>query len=467
MKVNLPSWIKGKKREIDVGKSSIKGSRSTGPLDEGLYHFHKNRKIQTFSDARTITRVLKDSESGQKPDLALAFEEALLSIFQKYPNLENLTGVEKLLAEEKITAGIKYFIEILIIRNYQITDSLREQINYYLNFYNIPFSKKLQIKNIIDMFSQNSKDLDLFHNYIQGDPRNILFQLLGEDLVKYPSLRITKGPIGYEFRGSYEDINKLRKHSKGVGGFATFVPLKIGNKSVVIYLNFFIEGNQNTYSHELQHNINAMFLNFLNEGLIYDPLLVLKRIGKNPKFEKEILDKSYEANHKNLLSRFGDELLAQLRGQSSIERIKTNMLPVNSGSQYYNYTENFDTNNLSSVRGIKEYYYYSQKEDKIYPSISIVSEDDLKRAGLVLININEDLNLNAREEFKRNFNHEITRIIRALEIVLKNKDIDLKNVIGILSLSPVRKWEKLLKDLAIPIKRNRLLEALKKYLPRT
>jgi len=469
MKINLPSWIKGKNRQVDINSSKVKKTPNTAPLDEGLFHYHKDKKIQNYSDARTITRVLKESESGQKSDLSLAFEEALLKIFQKYPNPDKLTGFEKMLVVEKVTGALKYFIEILVIRNHEISDALKEQINYYLNFYNIPYSKKLQINNLINVLTRNKEELELFDDYLKGDPGNIFFQIFGDKLSNYPTLKITKGPIGYEFRGSLEDINKVYKisnPSKRVGGFATERNFRIGNKLVNIYINFFPEGSPNVYNHELQHNINRMFIYFINEGYIADQLFILKKISKNPHLEKKILEESYEATRKDLMSSFANELLAQIEGGASIEKINEYMKPSLSGKQYYNYFENFDSSNPESVRGITEYYYYSKSDDKIYPSVNIIPNEDLKRAGLTKINIDSKLNLQLRAELKIKFENDIKRILRALEIIMKKNEVDMKNVKQILSINPTNRWEKLLKDLAIPEKRSRILEDLRRYLSR-
>jgi len=49
---------------------------------------------------------------------------------------------------------------------------------------------------------------------------------------------------------------------------------------------------------------------------------------------------------------------------------------------------------------------------------------------------------------------------------MKKNEVDMKNVKQILSINPTNRWEKLLKDLAIPEKRSRILEDLRRYLSR-
>jgi hypothetical protein len=447
MKVKLPEIFGGQKKSIEVRESQIRKSPITGPLSNP-YQFQKDRKIQSFSDARTITRALDISETEQKPDLSLVFEEALIKIFEKYPNTESLPGNEKLLAEEKISGALKYFLELLAIRNFEFSDALKHQITHYCNYYKLPESRKNQIIDIFALLRQNRENLEMFNSSFNGNESIIFFQLFGEKLSSYPGLKITKGPIGYEIRGDTLSINKLYKSKKPAVGFATSKNFNINGQSLEILINVFSENRPYTYNHELQHNLNTLFKHHFQSGAILHPAFLLKKLSTNRENQGKILDEAYGENFKYVLFRFGNELLSQLRGSSTIEDIKTFMQQAASGSKYYDYLDEFTDEKNESLRGVEEYYYRSTNDNKIYPSSKLLTEEECKAGAFEKIEIDKNLNYRAKEKFKGKFVKETNRIIRALEIVLRNNKIDVNSLIEILSLTPINQWEGTLKNFA-------------------
>lgn len=422
----------------------------TAPLTPEPYPDRKIRKTPEYNDARSLTRKLNLSETEKNDDLSLAFESSVLKLFEKYPKTENLSEYEKAVLDERVSAGLKYFVELLAIRKYDL-EKVKPLILSFGKFYKLPTSKVSQIEGVLDAVIENKRNLNELEKAFSSKHEEVFKEIIGADITSYPGVKIVLGPIGYEVSGDLDQINKihnkLNNKNKSVGGFAMYRPFLINGKTVDIHFNFFVNGKASTYIHELQHNLNKIISKNRFDASFEETSKTLKNLAKNPQQHSEILDAHYKNRRKEIMRMLGDEILAQLRGGTSFEELvrhfKKDFLIKN--KSIYDYLAKVDEID-TPLRGGKEEYFYSPTEDKVV-TVTEISEEEIKKLGLIRVRANPLLKEMKRTELILKFNRDTSKILKSIGTIIKSKILSDKELVGILSLHPIENWPKLLDEI--------------------
>ena len=407
-----------------------------------------------FAEARINTRKLDVKELNKNE----VYQKILAEFIATTNSLPERYSRDSFIQKEKLFSKLKNYVELLVIRNKNISPKEFEEVLQLANKYNLDTMQIQKLTNLYKVLSKNSAEFSKISAALSKD--KILDQaqtfkiLTGKEKANYPSLKVTPGPIGFEIRGELNEINKLYRDIYGpssVLGYATEVPLKFDNRIVNVLVNYFGNNLTETYIHELQHNINKLMKDELKSKRIVDQELILRLLAKNPKDEKKILQLHYESVKNSLLFNFGDEFLAQLRGNQKFENIKYLLGDKEEpGRARYNFLYQYQKATDTSI-GQGQKYYYSEAENRTYSTDTEILPRTAQMSGLKIIKINGRLNKELRDQkLIRNYNDETRKILELSETILKKGRFNREELINILATLPVDRWVEKLYELRSP-----------------
>ena len=419
------------------------------------FNFGKNerkvgREQLTFEQARTQTRKL-DPKDVEKVRI---FDSILNPFIEKYSKHKFENDYQSFLAQEKFVRKLKNYIEITTIRGLPLDDNQKEIIRFYSDKFKIDSLQKNKIDNLITTIENNKSNLDDFcmpflNENGELNQAKVFYYLTKSSgkaltLDKFSSIKIRKGPIGFEISGSSDDINKFYAAIGGnglVGGFAFSCESPVNGKNVPICLNFFIDGAETSYAHELQHNLNDLLKINLQSKKIVDPEIILRLIAKNPNDQKDILKLHYISLKNQVLNRFGDELLAQLRGGATFTQIRSILLSGANQSVSYQFTKPYEIFTTKSIDDKNQSYYYSKEENRAYAVSGSLTDEMQNLAKFEKIVIDEKANVESRLKYLiKSFDKDTRQILDLVEFNVKRGRATVNELIDILSLTPLDSW---------------------------
>ncbi len=361
----------------------------------------------------------------------------------------------QLMAEGKV----KYLIERSILEGYNQKENLEKIIHEFSKLYGFSLQTQESLNQMIQIYFINKPRVDDFFKHYQNDPQQIfpaLFNLkiqdFGFESNGDPKINIYQGPAGVEVFCDNETLNKVISKMYNINeeimGFAGSSLVQVGQLKYPIFYNFNTRHEPEVYFHELGHNWNKMF-KYLNQVQIQadaDSFLdrSFYKMSQNKNIEKDIFEFLVNSVHPQL-QKFGDELLAKLKSQSSFDDFFDFEDPKNS----YDYLKDFRESTTNSIDVYNDEYYCRQIGSLHFLRRNTPFVKNISDKSLEYFEFNrEQMNRLKRRVFDEYYLNLTKDITSKIEKIISEKPNIRNNLIGLLGTYPdVEIWPTLLDKL--------------------
>jgi len=358
---------------------------------------------------------------------------------------------------------VKYLIERSIVEGYNQPENLEKIIREFSRLYGFNLETQESFKQMLKIYYTNKDRVNDFFEERQNNPEKVFFDLFrvrldsfGLDEKGQPKVKVYQGPAGVEIFCDNETLKKIVAKiyyaSDEIKGFSGTEMVKVGPLIFPIFYNFNTSNDPEVYFHELGHNWNKMF-KYLNQVQLQadeDQFLdkTFYKISQQQNIEKDLFE--FLVNSINpQLQRFGDELLAKLKSQTTLD----DFFDFDDLENPYDYLRDFRNSTTNSVDIYDDEFYCRQigslsflRQDTPFnknPNDKTIEHFEFQREQMIR------LKKRVFEEYYLRLTQEIVK--KVSDLLLKKPQIR-TNLIGLLGNYPdVEVWptliDKLLSDL--------------------